>query len=73
MVDLKKLRARMYLAGYNQRTLTVACRDKGYKISENTMGAKFNGRSTITCDDADMFCDVLGIYDPAEKCEIFLA
>lgn len=73
MVDIKKLKARMVLAGYNQRTLTEACQAKGYKISKNTMSAKMNNRSPITCDDADMYCDVLGITIPAEKCEIFLA
>lgn len=73
MVDINKLKSRMVLAGYNQRTLTIACRKKGYKISENTMNAKFNNRSPLTCDDADMFCDVLEIRDPAEKAKIFLA
>ena len=55
MVDLNKLKSRMVLAGYNQRTLTAACREKGYKTSENTMSAKFNNRSPWTCDDADKF------------------
>ena len=73
MVDVNKLKSRMVLKGYNQRTLTAACREKGYKISENTMYAKFNGRSPLLCDDADMFCDVLEINDPYEKAEIFLA
>lgn len=73
MVDIAKLKARMVLAGYNQRTLTEACRKKGYKTSENTISAKFNLRSPITCDDADMFCDVLEIHAPAEKADIFLA
>lgn len=73
MVDLNKLKSRMVLAGYNQQTLTDACRGKGYKISKNTLNAKFNGRSPWTCDDADMLCDVLEISNPAEKGEIFLA
>ena len=73
MVNIVKLKARMVLCGYNQRTLTEACREKGYKISKNTISAKLTNRSPITCDDADMFCDVLGITAPAEKCEIFLA
>lgn len=72
MPDIKKLKSRMVLAGYNQKTLAAACRKKGYKISDNTMNAKFNNRSPWTCDDADMISDVLEIYDPAEKCEIFL-
>lgn len=73
MVDIARLRSRMVLAGYNQRTLTEECRKRGYKISENTMCAKFNGRSSWTCDDADMICDVLEIHTPAEKADIFLA
>ena len=73
MVDINKLKSRMVLAGYNQQTLTEACRKKGYKIGKNTLNAKFNNRSPWTCDDADMFCDVLSINDPAEKAEIFLA
>ena len=72
MVDLNKLKARMVLAGYNQQTLTSACREKGYKLGKNTLNAKFNGRSPWTCDDADMLCDVLEISDYAERGEIFL-
>ena len=72
MVDINKLKAKMVIAGYNQRTLAKACREKGYKISDNTMNAKFNNRSPWTCDDADIIIDVLDIQDPAEKCEIFL-
>lgn len=73
MVDINKLKARMVLAGYNQQTLAAACKEKGYKTSENTISAKFNSRSKWTCEDADMLCDVLGIYEPAEKAGIFLA
>ena len=73
MVDINKIKSLMVLAGYNQTTLTAACKEKGYKTSENTINAKLNNRSRWTCDDADMICDVLGICDPAEKAEIFLA
>lgn len=73
MVDINKLKSRMVLAGYNQQTLTVACKEKGYKTSENTISAKFTGRTKWTCDDAEMLCDVLEIRVPAEKAEIFLA
>lgn len=73
MVDILKLKARMVSQGHNQQTLTEACRKKGYKISKNTINAKFNKRSPMTCDDAEMFCDVLKITDPAEKVEIFLS
>lgn len=73
MVNIAKLKARMALLGYNQRTLTEACRKKGYKTSENTISAKFTMQSKMTCDDADMFCDVLEIHAPTEKADIFLA
>lgn len=73
MVDIAKLKARMVLNGYNQRTLVEACKAKGYQTSVNTISAKLNDRSSWTCDDADMLCDVLEICDPAEKAEIFLA
>ena len=73
MVDITKLKALMVLRGYNQQTLTAACRKKGYKMSKNTVNAKFNNRSPFTCDDAEMFCDVLEITDPVEKVEIFLS
>ena len=73
MVDINRLMARMVLAGHNQKTLTDACRKKGYKTSYNTINAKFNKNSPITCDDAEMFCDVLEIHEPAEKAGIFLA
>ena len=73
MVDIAKLKARMALAGYNQTTLTAACREKGYKIGKNAINTKLKNRSPWTCDDADMLCDVLEISDPAEKAEIFLA
>lgn len=73
MVDINRLKARMVLAGYNQKTLTAACKGKGYKTSYNTINAKFNEESPITCDDAEMFCDVLEIHEPAERAGIFLA
>lgn len=73
MVDINKLKARMVLAGYNQSTLTIACKEKGYKIGKNAISYKLNGRSPWTCDDADMLCDVLNIIEPAEKAAIFLA
>lgn len=73
MVDINRLKARMVLAGYDQKTLTSACREKGYKTSYNTINAKFNEKSPITCDDAEMFCDVLDIHEPAERAGIFLA
>ena len=73
MVDINRLKARMVLAGHNQKSLTTACISKGYEIGKNAINLKLNGRSPWTCDDADMLCDVLEIHDPAEKAAIFLA
>ena len=73
MVDIKKLRACMVLAGHDGKTLTAACQENGYKISYNTVSAKLSGKSPITCDDAEIFCTVLEIHDPAERAAIFLA
>lgn len=73
MVDINKLKARMVLVGYDQRTLTTACISRGYEIGKNAINRKLNGKSPWTCDDADMLCDVLEINDPAEKAAIFLA
>lgn len=73
MVDVKALMARMVLAGYNQTTLTKACKEKGYSIGKNYINSLMNGRSPWTCDDADMMIDVLEIRDNDEKVKIFLS
>lgn len=73
MVDLKKLKALMVLRDYTQETLTAAAKAKGYKTSKNTINAKVTGRSKMTCEDADMFIDLLDITDPVERAAIFLA
>ena len=71
MVDVKKLRARMALMGYTQRSLVAEMNNRGQKISENTFSAKMNGKP-FDCDDADVICDILELEHPAEKAEIFL-
>ena len=73
MVDIQKLRSRMVLKGYSQKTLVAEMKARGVKISENTLSAKMNGTSTWDCDDADVICDILEVDDPALKAEIFLA
>lgn len=73
MVDVLKLRSRMVLKGYSQKTLAAEMRARGYKISENTLSAKMNDGSKFDCDDADMICEILEIDIPAERAEIFLA
>ena len=72
MVDVRKLRARMVLMGYNQKRLVEALNARGIKINENTFSSKMNGKPFDT-DLVDGICDVLEIEAPAEKAEIFLA
>lgn len=72
MVDVRKLRARMALMGYNQKRLVEALNSRGIKINENTLSSKMNGKPFDT-DLVDGICDVLEIEVPAEKAEIFLA
>ena len=73
MVDVNRLRSRMVLMGYTQKTLVDEMNARGVKTSVNTFSSKMNGRSQFDCDDADVICDILGIEHPAEKAEIFLA
>lgn len=73
MVDIKKLRSRMALKGYSQKSLVAEMKARGVKISENTLSAKMNGTSKFDCEDADAICDILGVESSAEKAEIFLA
>ena len=73
MVDTLKLRSRMVLKGYNQKRLVAEMNARGVKISENTFSSKMNGRSSFDTDTVDVLCDILDVYEPAEKAEIFLA
>jgi hypothetical protein len=73
MVDVNKLKARMVLSGYTQKSLVEEMVKRGVKTTENTLSAKMNGRSQFDCEDADVICDVLNIIAPVEKAEIFLA
>ena len=73
MVDVNRLRSRMVLMGYTQRSLVAEMNARGVKISENTLSSKMTGGSQFDCDDADVICDILEVNDPAEKAQIFLA
>lgn len=73
MVDIQKLRSRMVLKGYNQKSLVTEMNARGLKISENTFSAKMNRVSSFDCDLVDMICEVLDVSDPSEKADIFLA
>ena len=72
MVDVNKLKARMVLAGYNQRALVAEMCSRGLQISENTLSAKMTGRSQFYVEDALVICDILGIQNPEDKADIFL-
>ena len=73
MVDILKLRSRMALKGFNQRTLVAEINARGVKISENNFSSKMTGKSSFDCDLADIICDILELESKAEKAEIFLA
>ena len=72
MVDVKKLKSRMVLMGYTQKSLVAEMNARGFKTTENTFSSKMNGKSQFDCDDADVICDILEVEEPAEKAEIFL-
>ena len=72
MVDVNRLRSRMVLMGYTQKSLVAEMNARGLKTTENTFSSKMNGRSQFDCDDADIICDILEVIEPAEKAEIFL-
>ena len=73
MVDILKLRSKMVLKGFSQKSLVSEINSRGVKISENTFSSKMNGASSFDCDLVDVICDILEVEEPAEKAEIFLA
>ena len=73
MVDVKKLKSRMALMGYTQKSLVVEMNARGHKTTENTLSSKMNNPRKFNCDDADVICDILEVTGSAAKAEIFLA
>ena len=73
MVDVNKLKSRMVLMGHTQKSLVTEMKNRGFKISENTLSSKMSGKSQFDCLDADVICDILNLVDAADKAEIFLA
>jgi hypothetical protein len=73
MVDVKKLRSRMILAGHTQKTLAAELRNKGFSMTDNTLSAKMNGRSQFYVEDALAICEILGIDKSEDMVDIFLA
>ena len=67
MVNVKKLKARMVLMGYTQKSLANEMTERGVKTSENTLSSKMNGKSQFDCDDADVICEILHLNTSAEK------
>lgn len=72
MVDTLKLRSRMVLKGYSQKSLVAELNARGVRISENTFSSKMKRKSSFDCDMVDEICDILEVETPAEKAEIFL-
>lgn len=73
MVDVNKLKARMVLKGYTQKSLVTEMNARGYKITENTFSSKMKNPRKFNCDDADVICDILEVKELADKADIFLA
>lgn len=72
MVDVNKLRSRMVLMGYTQKSLVSEMTARGVKTSEKTFSSKMNGKSQFDCIDADVICEILEVEEPADKAAIFL-
>ena len=73
MVDVNKLKSRMVLMGYTQKSLATEMTTRGVKTSENTLSSKMNGKSQFDCVDADVICEILKVKSSADRAEIFLA
>ena len=68
MVNTAKLKARIMLEGYTQRTLA-----KETKIGVTPLNEKINNKRVFRCDEVDAICLVLHITDSEEMREIFFA
>lgn len=67
MVDTNLLKGKIVAAGYTQRELASEA-----GMSTNSLNAKINGRKAFDADEVIRLCNLLGIVNPQEKCEIFL-
>ena len=68
MVNTAKLKARMLLEGYTQRSLAAAT-----DIGVTPLNEKINNKRVFRCDEVDKICSVLRITEAEEKCDIFFA
>ena len=66
MINKNKFEGAIRTAGYTQERLA-----KEMGISANTLTTKKN-KGTFTIAQVEKVCAILGIDDPADKCEIFL-
>lgn len=67
MVNTNLLKGKFVSKGYTQALLA-----KEMNISVNSLSAKINGKTAFTLPEVAKLCEILGIDDPKEKCEIFL-
>ena len=72
MVDVNRLRSRMVLMGYTQKSLVAEMKARGVKTSVNTFSSKMKNPRKFNCNDADVICDILKLETSADKAEIFL-
>lgn len=68
MVNGNLLRGKIAAKGLHQ--VDVA---KAIEVSENTFSARMQGRGSFTLEQVQRICEFLGIENPEEKCDIFLA
>ena len=69
MVDSRKLKARIVLAGFSSQAKLA----EATGMSVNSLNAKINGRRVFNCDEVDVLCEALKIESGEEKADIFLA
>ena len=68
MVNSRRLKAAIILAGYTQAELAEAA-----SMSKNALNAKINGRSDFRLDEIDTLCRLLTIEKDEDKAQIFLS
>lgn len=68
MVNTNLLKGKIVARGMRQTDVAEAI-----GISENTLSAKIQGKSSFTLDQVEKLCSILKINDVKEKCEIFLS
>lgn len=66
MMNIKKLRAKMVEAGYNQCSLALAT-----GIKENTLCSRFTEKTEFNIGEVKLICDTIGITDGEEIKSIF--